>query len=180
MKKKIKELIVVEGRDDISAIKAAVDAEVVAVHGFSVNRYKNLDKLETAYKNVGLIVFTDPDYAGEQIRRAINKRYPNSKNAFISKKEGSKAGDLGVENATPESIIRALENAKMEEVTDKIEEIFTMEDLLDSGLIGQNNSKELRAALGERLSIGYCNGKQLLSKLNRYNITKDEFEKALK
>ena len=28
MKKSIKEIIVVEGRDDISAVKAAVDAEV--------------------------------------------------------------------------------------------------------------------------------------------------------
>ncbi|MGL4733337.1 MAG: toprim domain-containing protein, partial [Fusobacteriaceae bacterium] len=71
MKKIIDEIIVVEGRDDISAVKAAVDAEVVAVHGFSVRRGQNLDKLETAYKNKGLIILTDPDYAGEQIRRAI-------------------------------------------------------------------------------------------------------------
>ena len=33
MKKKIKEVIVVEGKDDISAVKNAVDAEVFQVNG---------------------------------------------------------------------------------------------------------------------------------------------------
>lgn len=35
MKKIIKEIIVVEGRDDISAVKAAVDAEIIQVNGFA-------------------------------------------------------------------------------------------------------------------------------------------------
>lgn len=180
MKKIIKEVIVVEGRDDISAVKAAVDAEVVAVHGFSVNKYSNLDKLEKAYENMGLIVLTDPDYAGEQIRRAICKRYPNSKNAYISKDEGFKEGDIGVENASPESIIRALENVKSEILDKKKEEIFTFDDLVDTCLVGHENSKMLREKLGKKLSIGYCNAKQLLSKLNRYDVTREEFFEALK
>lgn len=180
MKKKIKEVIVVEGRDDISAVKAAVDAEVVAVHGFSVNKYRNLDKLEKAYENNGLIILTDPDYAGEQIRRAISKRYPNSKNAYISRDEGIKNGDLGVENATPDAIIRALENVKLDVIDGKKEDTFSFEDLIDAGLVGHSNSKVLREVLGKKLSIGYCNGKQLLSKLNRYNIKREEFIEALK
>ena len=38
MKKLIKEIIVVEGRDDISAVKAAVDAEIIQVNGFAVRK----------------------------------------------------------------------------------------------------------------------------------------------
>lgn len=179
MKIKIKEVIVVEGRDDISAIKAAVDAELIAVHGFSVRKGSNLDKLQKAYENLGLIIFTDPDYAGEQIRRAISKRYPNSKHAYISQDEGSKNGDIGVENANPDAIIRALENAKSENITGEIIETFTMEDLMENGLVGGENSKNAREKLGKNLSIGYCNAKQLLAKLNRYNITREEFKKAI-
>ena len=33
----IKEVIVVEGRDDIAAVKKAVDAEMIAVGGFGIN-----------------------------------------------------------------------------------------------------------------------------------------------
>ncbi len=33
----IKEVIVVEGRDDITAVKRAVDAEMIAVGGFGIN-----------------------------------------------------------------------------------------------------------------------------------------------
>ena len=35
MKPKIKEIIIVEGKDDIAAVKHAVDAHVIAVHGYS-------------------------------------------------------------------------------------------------------------------------------------------------
>ena len=178
MKKIIKEVIVVEGRDDISAIKHAVDAEIVAVHGFAVRRGSNLDKLEKAYENKGLIIFTDPDHAGEQIRRAINLRYPNSKNAYISRDEGLKGDNVGVENATPESIISALEAAKVDYL-DNVEKVFTINDLIEARLVGHTNSTKRREALGKELHIGYSNGKQLLSKLNRYGITREEFFKVI-
>ena len=42
MKKIIKEIIVVEGRDDISAVKAAVDAEKNQVNGFAVRKKENI------------------------------------------------------------------------------------------------------------------------------------------
>ncbi|MGL5124126.1 MAG: ribonuclease M5 [Fusobacteriaceae bacterium] len=174
----IKEVIVVEGKDDISAIKNAVDAELIAVHGFSVRKGSNLDKLEMAYKNKGLIVFTDPDYAGEQIRRTINKRYPNSKNAYITEEEGRKIDNIGVENASPEAIIRALKVARVE-IVDIIVEEFQIGDLIEAGLIGKEDSANKREQLGKELSLGYSNGKQLLSKLNRYGIRKEEFNEAL-
>lgn len=172
---KIKEVIVVEGRDDITAVKRAVDAELIAVHGYSVK--KNLERIEKAYENNGIIILTDPDFAGLQIRRIITERFPEAKQAFITRKEGTKDGDIGVENAEPEAIITALENAKYEKL--ESEDIFSIEDLFEYHLTGHSNSKELRERLGEKLRLGYSNGKQLLSKLNHYGITMEEFEKAM-
>ena len=43
----IKEIIVVEGRDDVTAVKAAVDAEVIAVSGFGINK-NTIDKIKEA------------------------------------------------------------------------------------------------------------------------------------
>ena len=63
----IKEVIVVEGRDDITAVKKAVDAEIIATSGFGINA-KIIERIKEAQKRKGVIVLTDPDFAGEKIR----------------------------------------------------------------------------------------------------------------
>ena len=97
----IKEVIVVEGRDDVDAVKKALDAEIIAVGGFGINA-KVIDRIKEAQKRKGVIVLTDPDFAGEKIRRIISKRVKGIKHAYISREDGTKDGDIGVENATQE------------------------------------------------------------------------------
>ena len=60
---KIDEIIVVEGRDDTQAVKKAVECETIETHGFGMSdeMWKSLD---TAYRNKGLIILTDPDHSG--------------------------------------------------------------------------------------------------------------------
>jgi ribonuclease M5 len=176
MKKKIKEVIVVEGKDDISAVKNAVDAEVFQVNGHAVRKNKSIELLKLAYENKGLIILTDPDYAGEEIRKYLCKHFPNAKNAYISRVSGTKDGDIGVENASPKDIITALEKARFS--LDNSEKIFNLDLMIDYNLIGKDNSADLRALLGAELGIGYSNGKQFMAKLNRYGISLEEFEKA--
>ena len=69
-KKTIKEAIIVEGRDDTAAINRAVEAMTIETHGFGMpdSIWPLIDK---AYQEQGIIIFTDPDYAGEKIRRKI-------------------------------------------------------------------------------------------------------------
>ena len=59
----IKEVIVVEGRDDVTAVKKAVDSEVIPVGGFGINN-KVIKRIKEAQKRQGVIVLTDPDFAG--------------------------------------------------------------------------------------------------------------------
>ena len=108
----IKEVIVVEGRDDIAAVKKAVDAEMIAVGGFGINA-RVIARIKEAQKRKGVIVLTDPDFAGEKIRKIIAKRVPGIKHAYIAQEDGIKGDDIGVENATPEVIIEALNRAKI-------------------------------------------------------------------
>ncbi|MBO4235109.1 MAG: DUF4093 domain-containing protein [Firmicutes bacterium] len=130
---KIEEVIVVEGRDDTAAIKRAVRAVTIETHGFGISK-NTWDKIDCAYKTYGIIVFTDPDHAGEEIRRKILASYPDAKQAFLTKEKASEkkriapneyaqedAGeknirkarpDIGIENASPEDIREALEKAK--------------------------------------------------------------------
>ena len=172
----IKEVIVVEGRDDITAVKQAVEAEVIAVGGFGINA-KVIDRIREAQKRKGVIVLTDPDFAGEKIRSIISKRVKGIKHAYIAQEDGIKGDDIGVENASPEVIIEALNRAKASE--EIIEEIFTSEDMFYFKLTGDINSKKRRLMLGKELGIGYGNSNQMLIRLNKYSISKEEFINAI-
>jgi ribonuclease M5 len=172
----IKEVIVVEGRDDITAVKQAVDAEVIAVGGFGINA-RVIERIKEAQRRKGVIVLTDPDFAGEKIRSIIAKRVKGIKHAYIAQEDGIKGDDIGVENASPEVIIEALNRAKISE--EIIEEIYTSEDMFHFKLTGDADSKKRRIILGKELGIGYGNSNQMLSRLNKYSITKEEFITAI-
>ena len=172
----IKETIVVEGKDDIANVKRAVECEMIATNGLAFGK-DLIEKLEKINDRCGIIILTDPDYAGKKIRERIARHIPNAKHAYIDRKKAIKKGDLGVENADPEVIIDALKRAKAEETSPREE--FTMADLVRNGLsIGEGASLR-RERLGDLLGIGYYNSKQLLSKLNSFGISREEFEKAV-
>ena len=63
IKKTVKEVIVVEGRDDTAAIKRAIDADTIETHGFGIRR-TTWELIENASRERGIIIFTDPDYSG--------------------------------------------------------------------------------------------------------------------
>lgn len=190
----IHEIIVVEGRDDTAAIKRAVRAVTIETHGFGISK-STWDKIENAYKEKGIIIFTDPDHAGEEIRKKLLEKFPDAKQAFLTKekaKEKKKSAsqalpDIGIENASPEDIREALDKARAivvrtgdSALSDKKDEIFTYKDLDSAGLTGGEGSKELREKLGDILGIGYSNAKALLYKLNTLGIDRETFEAAVK
>lgn len=172
MKRRIDEVIIVEGKDDESAVKNAVDAETLITHGYAINENVWL-LIEKANKGPGIIVFTDPDYAGDLIRKRIEKRFPEAKHAYLPREEATKAGDIGIENAAAESIIEALSMARCK--TAETDNPFTIDDLIYFDLSGSKQSKSRRDKLGKALGIGYGNTRTFLSRLNHYGITREEF-----
>ncbi|MGZ4161828.1 MAG: ribonuclease M5 [Neobacillus sp.] len=175
---KIKEIIVVEGKDDTTAIKRAVDADTIETNGSAVN-LETIEKVKRAQKSRGVIIFTDPDYPGEKIRKTIAEKVPGCKHAFLEKEAAiAKNGKgVGVEHASPETIREALKYAQPMHET--ISEEITQEDLITAGLIGGEGSKERRIVLGKLLKIGYTNGKQLHKRLMMFQISKKEFAEAI-
>ena len=175
---KIKEAIIVEGKDDITAVKAAVDAEVIATGGAMISKAK-LKTIKDINDRCGIIILTDPDYAGEKIRRRLSSLCPDAKHSFISRSKAERKGDVGVENAGPEEIKDALLKAKAE-LVERFEPEISKADLYNAGLLGGAGSKEKREILGDILGIGYCNGKQLLNRLGSFDIGAKEFQEAVK
>ena len=105
----IKEVIVVEGRSDTVAVKSAVEADTIETGGSAIPDYV-LKRIKLAHQKRGVIIFTDPDYPGERIRKIVSQAVPGCKHAFITQDEGRGKRNLGVENATPDTIRKALQN----------------------------------------------------------------------
>ncbi len=170
----IKEVIVVEGRDDTAAVKRACEAETIETHGYGI-RKETWDLMDMAYRSKGIIIFTDPDRAGLEIRKRVLKRYPDAKEAFLTRDRAIKDGDIGIENAEPAAIVEALSKVCTRVAVQEDE--FTMNDLVRTGLTGPG-SREKRQAAGSYLGIGYGNAQAFLRKLNSYGITREKFEEA--
>ncbi|MCR1899519.1 ribonuclease M5 [Irregularibacter muris] len=171
----IREVIVVEGRDDEAAVKRAVDAEVIITSGLGIEE-KTIERIRYAQQKTGVIILTDPDFPGEKIRKIISERVPGCKHAYLPKKYSIKDNDVGVENATPEHIREALERVKTQ---GENRQLFTLEHMIDAGLVMGDSSRIRREKLGDHLGIGYANAKQFLKRLNHYSISLEEFQEAL-
>ena len=172
----LKEVLVVEGKMDVVAVKKALDADCIVTGGFSLGK-RALADIEAAYKKRGIIILTDPDSAGERIRRFLAERFPEAEHAFIPKEEATANDDIGVEQAAPEAIRRAL--AKVRTCTIEPREEFTSSDLLLAGLAGGEAASARRARVGAMLGVGYANARTFCKRLNSYGVTREEFDAAL-
>lgn len=180
-KEKISEIVVVEGKDDTKRLQQVLEVDTIETNGSALNE-ETLNKIAHAQKVRGVIVFTDPDFPGEKIRKQIMAVVPEAKHAFISRAKGvpkKKHGSLGVEHASDDSIIQALKDVSTP-TTELFESEITIEDLIQFGLIAGNGAKVRREKLGELLNIGYTNGKQLKKRLGMFQISKEKFLDAMK
>lgn len=189
MKKKVREVIVVEGRYDKNALLQVVDAVIVETGGFSVfNNGEKLALLRRLAQKRGLILLTDSDGAGFVIRRYLKGAIPPEqiKQAYIPdvagkerrKRRAGKEGKLGVEGMTPAVLLDTLRRAgatfEGEENTAPDAHI-TKADLLDKGLIGPH-SAEKRQALLKKLDLpAHLTPNAMLEALNLL-LTQAEFD----
>jgi ribonuclease M5 len=175
----IQEIIVVEGKDDTAAVKRAVEADTIETGGSAIGE-DVLRRIELAAARRGVIIFTDPDHAGERIRRIVAERVPGCKHAFLPQEKAARNGKFGVEHAEPEAIRQALAAVRTERpAEDAGADVVEWDDLMEAGLIVHPEAAKRRRALGERLGIGYANGKQFFRRCRMFRVTKREMAEAL-
>lgn len=172
----IKEVLVVEGKMDVVAIDKAVEADCIITEGFNL-KPQALKNIEQAYKKRGIIIMTDPDMAGERIRTYLTRRFPEAKHAFVPVDEATDHDDIGIEQAKPEAIRKAL--AKVRTLEWEPTNLFTGADLIMNDLSGAADASQRRASLGAALGLGFANAKTFLKRLNHYGITREEFDAAV-
>ena len=165
--RKLKEVIVVEGRYDKNTLSQVVDAVILETSGFGIfNDAAKRRLLKTMAEQRGLIVLTDSDGAGFLIRNHIRGCVDPKlvKHAYIPdicgkerrKAKTSKEGKLGVEGMRPEVLLDALERAGAtfdDSPVDARPERITKADLYARGLSGGEGSAEKRRQLLKRLDL---------------------------
>ena len=183
-KRKIPEVIVVEGKDDTANLKRYYEVDTYETRGSAIN-HDDLERIATLQELRGVIVFTDPDYNGERIRKIIMQEIPQAKHAFLNRGEAvpkskTKGRSLGVEHASFEDLEKALSGLVGSYYEDEYYFDITKSALMRLGLLMGSDSRKRREYLGEALRIGYCNGKQLLKRLELFGICLAEVEDAMK
>lgn len=165
--RKLKEVIVVEGRYDKNTLSQVVDAVILETSGFGIfNDAAKRRLLKTMAEQRGLIVLTDSDGAGFLIRNHIRGCVDPKlvKHAYIPdiygkerrKAKISKEGKLGVEGMRPEVLLDVLIRAGAtfdDSPDDTCCERITKADLYARGLSGGTGSAEKRRQLLKRLDL---------------------------
>lgn len=172
MKIKIKETIIVEGRYDVNTVRQLFDTSVISTDGFGIYKRKDvLAHIRRLAAKDGIIIFTDGDGAGFQIRslikgsvngRVLNAYIPDIAGKEKRKESYSSEGKLGVEGMKSDIIIEAIkragatiQDADEKEKKSEIERSALYED----GFFGKDNSTEKRkklcrlALLPERMNV---------------------------
>ena len=85
-KNKIKEVIVVEGKNDTNHLKEYFEVDTIETNGLGLSK-NTIELIKNINSKRGVILLLDPDTPGEKIRKRINDSLPNLKNAFLLKKE---------------------------------------------------------------------------------------------
>lgn len=189
---KIKEAIIVEGKYDKIRLSSIIDGIIIETNGFRIFKDKSkMALLKKLADTNGLLIFTDSDSAGFLIRNHIRAIIPKEKikHAYIPniygkekrKNKYSKEGKLGVEGVSEEIILNALKKAgviyRNLDTKTKKDKLITRLDLYNCGLIGKDNSAQIRKNFIKSLDLPeYLSVNALLDVLNCI-MTYEEFKK---
>ncbi len=187
---KIKEAIVVEGNYDKIKLSSLVDTTIIVTDGFMI--YKNkamMNTISNLADKCGVIIFTDSDRAGFQIRNYIKNSLngKNIKHAYIPDIKGkekrkdkpSKEGFLGVEGISDDIILEALKDCITKDETPE-KRMITKTDLCVLGLSGGKDSHNNRLSLLRKLKLpSRLSANAMLDVLNKL-YTYDEFINIVK
>lgn len=149
--------IIVEGRYDKSSLLGYLDAKIITTGGFSIFNDKEKQNLLRRISEGGVIVLTDSDGGGKQIRKFLSQILPPEKihNLYIPqiagkesrKRKASASGNLGVEGMDKDTILHLLSPFIDGQNTHNSAKMITKVDFFSDKLTGWPNSSENRKAL---------------------------------
>lgn len=171
----IKEVIVVEGKNDTRRLQSFFDVETIETHGMSLNK-ETIELIRQINGQRGVILFLDPDTPGEKIRKKLNEAIPGLKNAFVMKEDARTRKKVGIEHASKEILEEALNSLL---TYTEVQQSISESEFYALGLSGKEDSASLRQFISQHFHLGKCNGKTLFKRLNLAGITAEEIRRFL-
>jgi ribonuclease M5 len=156
--------IIVEGKYDKITLSSIADANIIQTDGFAVfNKKEKLSLIRRLGERHGVILLTDSDGGGRQIRSYLLSALPKEKviNLYIPqvvgkekrKKSASRAGFLGVEGTDAEVLRRLLTPYAVGSERKASSDPVTKNDFYFDGFSGADGSAERRRRLALALSL---------------------------
>ena len=168
---KIDGVLIVEGKEDVSYLSSFIDAHFFITNGYDLSNEK-IDFLNQASKVNALIILTDPDTAGEEIRKKISELVCNVKHARSEDNRRKGYKKHGVAELTKEEVIKALSPF----ITNKFErQNYDLSSLISLS----DNPKENREKLIKKYRLIDGNNKYLENQLNILKIKAEEVKELL-
>ena len=112
----MKPVIVVEGKTDVQRLENLVDADFVICNGSAIDE-ETIAYIDELSKIRKVIIFTDPDYPGTQIRNKIASKVKNVYHAYVDRNKAS--------------------NESMTKVLSKTEDIYYAEKYMEYAVLQQ-------------------------------------------
>ncbi|MDE5755323.1 MAG: DUF4093 domain-containing protein [Oscillospiraceae bacterium] len=183
----VKQAIIVEGKYDKIKLASIVQAVIIQTNGFQI--YKNPELLELIRyyaKTTGILILTDSDRAGFQIRNYIRGAVPEGEIRHIyipdvfgkekRKVKPSAEGKLGVEGMDAEILREAFQKAGVLAEEKPVGELITKTDLYLAGLNGTPDSAERRRAFQKSLQLPAMLSATALLEILNSRMTREEFQ----
>jgi ribonuclease M5 len=162
----------VEGIQDEAFLTSFMDVEIVKTNGNAIPK-EEIEYVNNVDKPV--VILTDSDEAGQNIRKRLNKIVKNPINIEIDISTCDKNNKHGVAESTKEEILSKLSDFVVK--TTKAGNLTTS-DLLNLNLTGVNSSKN-RNKIIKHFQLGICNSKTFLKRLNYKLITINDLKGIL-
>ena len=173
MKKFLDGILVVEGTGDASYISSFVDCEIVITNGLDVPN-SELEYLAAASKYCPIYLLSDPDDAGENIRKRVKNKIKVI-DLFVDKKYCNKNGKHGVAECDKTALQNVLNPFLKEKNTNNGTNLISIYFLETIGV----TNKEIYLFLGKKFNAGACNKKKLITRLNRLRVSEEDIRSAM-
>ncbi|MEI7667834.1 MAG: ribonuclease M5 [Erysipelotrichaceae bacterium] len=170
----IKETIVVEGIHDQSALSQVVKAHIIVTNGLHISP-STIELIAFHASTNGVIVLTDPDTPGKKIREKLS-HIPNIKHVYLQSKDARHRNKVGVEYASSETLLDALQNVISNE---SVHSTLNLKDLMDLDLSYGDQSSNRRQSLIHHFHLCEGNAKAFIKQCQSLNISKEDIMKVL-
>jgi len=171
---KIKYIIVVEGANDKSFLSSFINGEIISVNGREVSPLE-IDYLSQLSKLEPLIVLTDSDKSGDEIRQILESKLINVIHIKVDNLHYTSNKKHGVKETEKEYLLSLLKPY----AGDVIFRSNNPSSLISDLSLSIEDENQLKTKIIDVFHLGKCNTKSLVYRLNRLGLSYNDIKRIL-